>query len=153
MTDALAALAAAVEARDTAQARQSAIDAARWSLDLQLQYRPPAEVDLDRFDLWAAQLTVDAAAGEAAAVNGDLFALDYIRDRILHSLDGDDVTRINTVLEELQGAVGDEDLAAATAAAERLRDTLASLDAATGGEESLRHRPILRENWGVGSGV
>ena len=132
MTGDLAALAEAVDSRDSAQARQAAIDAARWSLDLQLQYRPPDQIDLARFDLWAAQLMVDAAAGDANAVNGDFFALDYIRDRILHTLDGADVTRINTVLEELQGAVGDEDLAAATDAAERLRETLAGLDAAPG---------------------
>ena len=127
MTDALAALAEAVDARDAAQARQAAIDAARWSLDLQLQYRPPVEIDLARFDLWAAQLVVDAAAGDAAAVNGDLFALDYVRDRILHKLDGADATRVNTVLEELQTAMDDEDLTAATDAAGRLRDTLRQL--------------------------
>jgi len=127
MADDLAALAEAVDARDAAQARQAAIDAAQWSLDLQLQYRPPAEIDLARFDLWAAQLISDAAAGDADAVNGDFFALDYIRDRILRTLDGADVTRINTALEELQGAVGDEDLAAATDAAEHLRDSLAQL--------------------------
>jgi uncharacterized membrane protein len=132
MTDALAALAEAVEARDAAQARQAAIDAARWSLDLQLQYRPPAEIDLARLDLWAAQLVADASAGDAAAVNGDFFALDYIRDRVLHTLDGADVTRINATLEDLQGAVGDQDLAAATDAGERLRETLARLDAAPG---------------------
>jgi hypothetical protein len=132
MTDALAALAEAVDARAAAQTRQAAIDAARWSLDLELQYRPPAEIDLARFDLWAAQMAVDASAGRAAAVNGDFFALDYIRDRILHTLDGADVTRINALLEDLQGAVGDEDLAATTDAAERLRETLAGLDAAPG---------------------
>ena len=127
MTGALAALAEALDARDAAQARQAAIDAARWSLDLQLQYRPPVEIDLARFDLWAAQLVVDAAAGDAAAVNGDLFALDYVRDRILHKLDGADATRVNIVLEELQTAMDDEDLAAATDAAGRLRDTLRQL--------------------------
>jgi hypothetical protein len=132
MGDDLAALAAAVDARDAAQARQAAIDAAQWSLDLQLRYQPPVEIDLARFDLWAAQLMVDAAAGDAAAVNGDFFTLDYIRDRILHTLQGDDVTRINAMLEELQGAVGDEDLAAAADAAERLRDTFARVDAAPG---------------------
>jgi hypothetical protein len=75
---------------------------------------------------------VDASAGDAAAVNGDFFALDYIRDRILHTLDSADVTRINAMLEDLQGAVGDGDLAAATDAAERLRETIARLDAALG---------------------
>jgi hypothetical protein len=130
MSDDLAALAEAVNARDAARARQAAIDAAQWSLDLQLRYRPPAEIDLARFDLWAAQLMVDAAAGDAAAVNGDFFTLDYIRDRILHTLDADDVTRINTVLEELQGGVGDGDLDAAASDAASLREILAGLDAA-----------------------
>jgi hypothetical protein len=124
MTDALAALARAVDARDAAQAQQAAIDAAQWSLDLQLRHQPPAEIDLARFDLWSAQLALDAAAGDAASVNGDLFTLDYIRDRILDKLDGADATRVNSALEELQTAVSDEDLAAATDAAERLRETI-----------------------------
>jgi hypothetical protein len=124
MTEALAALAKAVDARYAAQAQQAAIDAAQWSLDLQLRHRPPAEIDLARFDLWSAQLVLDAAAGDAASVNGDLFTLDYIRDRILNKLDGADATRVNSALEELQTAVSDEDLAAATDAAERLRETI-----------------------------
>jgi hypothetical protein len=124
MTDALAALARAVDARDALQAQQAAIDASQWSLDLQLRYRPPSDIDRARFDLWAARLTVDAAAGDAAAVNGDLFTLDYIRDRILHTLDGADATRVNSALEELQTAVDEEHLAAASDAAEHLRGIL-----------------------------
>jgi hypothetical protein len=124
MTEALAALAKAVDARDAAQAQQAAIDAAQWSLDLQLRHQPPAEIDLARFDLWSAQLALDAAAGDAASVNGDLFTLDYIRDRILDKLDGADATRVNSALAELQTAVSDEDLATATDAAERLRETI-----------------------------
>jgi hypothetical protein len=124
MSDALGSLAEAVDARDATQAQQAAVDASQWSLDLQLRYRPPADIDRARFDLWAARLTLDAAAGDAAAVNGDLFTLDYIRDRILHTLDGAEATRVNSALEELQTAVDEEDLAAASDAAERLRDIL-----------------------------
>jgi hypothetical protein len=124
MSDALGSLAEAVDARDATQAQLAAIDASQWSLDLQLRYRPPADIDRARFDLWAARLTLDAAAGDAAAVNGDLFTLDYIRDRILHTLDGAEATRVNSALEELQTAVDEEDLAAASDAAERLRDIL-----------------------------
>jgi hypothetical protein len=124
MSDALGSLAEAVDARDAAQAQQAAIDASQWSLDLQLRYRPTADIDRARFDLWAARLTVDAAAGDAAAVNGDLFTLDYIRDRILHTLDGAEATRVNSALEDLQTAVDEEDLAAASDAAKRLRDIL-----------------------------
>jgi hypothetical protein len=127
MTGALEALARAVDARKSGQARQAAIDAAQWSLDLQLRHRPPVEIDLARFDLWAAQLQVDAAAENGAAVNGDFFTIDYIRDRILHALSAADGTRLNTQLEELVSAVGDEDFAAASEAAAGIRDTLAGL--------------------------
>jgi hypothetical protein len=127
MTQDLRALAAAVKAESVQRARQAAIDVDQWALDLQLRHRPAAEVDLARFDLWLAQLIIDAAAGDAASVNGDYFTLDYIRDRILHTLEGADATRVNEALEGLQGAVGDEDLAAAAESAERLRQTLAGL--------------------------
>lgn len=121
MTRALGSLADAVDARDTARARQAAIDVAQSSLDLQLRYRPATEIDLARFDLWAAQLLVDAAADDAGAVNGDVFTLNYIRDRILQTLDGADVTRVNTEILKLQVASVDGNLAAATRAAKRLR--------------------------------
>jgi hypothetical protein len=124
---ALEALAAAVEAHSVARASQAAIDAAQWGLDLQLRHRPPLEIDLARFDLWLAQLQADAAARDVAAVNGDFFTLDYIRDRILHALDAAEVTPINTELEELHGAVGDRDLVAVADAAERLRASLGGL--------------------------
>src|SRR5215218_2140396 len=45
MTEALATLTDAVEARDAGLARQAAIDAAQVSLDLHLLYRPATEVD------------------------------------------------------------------------------------------------------------
>jgi hypothetical protein len=131
MTGALEALADGVRSREAPEARQAAIDVARWSLDLQLRHRPVTEIDLARFDLWAAQMLVDAAAGDAAAVNGDLFSLDYIRERIQHTLDEADLTRLNTELEELNGAVADEDLAAVAEAARQLRETLAGFEPAS----------------------
>src|SRR5918994_4533275 len=67
MTDDLAALAEAVDARNAGQSQQAAIAAAQWSLDLQLRHRPPVEIDQARFDLWAAQIMVDVAAGDAEA--------------------------------------------------------------------------------------
>ena len=127
MSGALDALGAAVRTRKAPEARRAAIQVARWSLDLQLRHRPVAEIDLARFDLWTAQMLVDAAAGDAAAVTGDLFSLDYIRDRIQHTLDEAERTRLNTELEELNRAVADEDLTAATEVAGQLRETLAGL--------------------------
>ena len=109
-------------------ARIAAVEVARWSLDLQLRHRPIPEIELARFDLWAAQLVVDAAAGDAGAVNGDFFSLDYIRDRIQHTLGEADRTRLHMGLEELNGAVSDGDLSAATDAARRLRASVATFE-------------------------
>jgi hypothetical protein len=125
MTRALGSLADAVDPRASARTRQAAIDAAQLSLDLQLRYEPPAEVDMARFDLWLAQLALDAATNDASAVTGDFFTLDYIRDRIVNALDGPDGTVVNSRLEELQGAVGDADFAAAIEATDKIRGVLA----------------------------
>jgi len=124
MNDTLAALTEAVDAHDAERTRQAAIDAAQSSLDLRLQYRPRTEIDLARFDLWAAQVTLDALAGDSGAVGGDVFTIGYIRDRILNTLDDADVVRVDTEVQKLQVAAADDDLAAASDAAERLRDTL-----------------------------
>src|SRR5918993_4669660 len=124
MNEALAALKAAVDARDAERSRQAAIDVAQWSLDLRMQYRPQTEIDLARMDLWAAQLTLDASEGDAGAVGGDVFTIGYIRDRILNTLDDADVVRVDTEVQQLQVAGADKDLAAASDAAERLRNTL-----------------------------
>jgi hypothetical protein len=102
MTHALRALDRAVRARDTARARQAAIDIAQSTLDLELRHRPASEVNLARFDLWTAQLLVDAATRDAAAVRGDVFTLGYIRDRILHALSPADLTAMNIQLGRLQ---------------------------------------------------
>jgi hypothetical protein len=124
---------AGVAGRDAQRARQGAIDVARWSLDLQLRYRPTAEVDLARFDLWAAQILVDAAAGDADAVNGDFFSLDYVRDRIRQALSDADLVELNNQLEQLNGGVGDQDLEAAADAAQQLRETVAGFSPLSGG--------------------
>jgi hypothetical protein len=127
MTEAIDALARAVEAQAVGRGRQAAIDVARSALDLQLRYRPVTEVDLARFDLWAAQVLVDASAHDLAGVNFDAFALVYIRDRILGSVDAADLGRINTQLLALQLAATDEDLSAAREAATQLREVVAAV--------------------------
>jgi hypothetical protein len=127
MNEALIALKAAVDARDAERTSQAAIDVAQWSLDLRLQYRPQTEIDLARMDLCAAQLTLDAAARDAGFVGGDVFTIGYIRDRILSTLDDADVVRVDTEVQQLQVAAAEKDLAAASDAAERLRNTLGQL--------------------------
>jgi hypothetical protein len=127
MTRVLGALDRAVRARNPARARQAAIDVAQSILDLELRYRPASEVNLARFDLWAAQLVVDASAGDAAAVRGDVFTLGYIRDRILHALNPEAFTAVNIQLGRLQIASVDGALARAARAAMKLPAVTAGL--------------------------
>jgi hypothetical protein len=127
MEDALHNLQEAMGARQGARAREAAIEVARSGFDLQLQYRPPAEIDLARMDLWAAQLLVDAAARKADLVAAAAYALDYVRDRIREAVPPETLTRINEELGAIQVAVKDEEIDAAAKAAGRLRAVLASV--------------------------
>ncbi len=131
MNASLEVLTRAVNEGDQAKASQAAIDVARSSLDLQLRHRPATEIDLARFDLWLAQLGLDAKAGDPALVNGDFFAIDYIRDRIQHTIGDADLVELNTLLDELNGAVADEDVAAAAETAQQLREVVAGLEQAS----------------------
>ena len=127
MTAKLDVLSGAVAARDLGRSRQAAIDIARLSLDLRLRYRPAAEIDLARFDLWAAQVLVDAAAKDTAAISGDAFTLVYHRDRILRSVNPADLGRLNTSLLDLQLAALDGDTGQAVKAATQLREIVSGI--------------------------
>jgi len=127
LADALDALGKAVNDHDAEAARQAAINVAQWSLDLQLRYRPVTEVDIGRFDLWLAQLQLDAEAEDAGGVSGDLLTLDYIRDRILRGMEASTAAELNLAVEELQTAVTDADFGAASEIAQGLRDLVAGL--------------------------
>ncbi|MEK6273668.1 MAG: hypothetical protein AABM42_13650 [Actinomycetota bacterium] len=122
---ALKALALTVKTRNRGKTRNAALDVTQAALDLTLRYRPPAEIDRARFDLWARQVRVDAAARNHAAVSGDVATLEWIRDRIARTLDSVAVTRIDTQLEELRADVADKKLAAAAKTATALRKVLA----------------------------
>jgi hypothetical protein len=127
MTAQLTTLARAVAARDAGRSRLAALAAARSGLDLELRYRPAVEVNLARFDLWAAQVAVDAAARNTDAVSLDAFTLVYLRDRILRFVAGSDLAGINTHLLDLQVAAFEKNLPAATAAAAQLRKIVAGI--------------------------
>ncbi len=114
MTDALDRLATAVDAGDAVAAAQAAIDVGQSAHDLQLRYRLVTDVDQDRFDLWLAQLQLDASADDAAAVNGDALALDYVRERFVHAMDEQTAADLNLAMEELHVALAEGDLAAAS---------------------------------------
>jgi hypothetical protein len=118
-------LAGAVDTQAAAEASQAAINVRQGSLDLQLRYLPPADVNRVRLDLWAQQVQVDAAAEEEGAVLGDAVTLGLIRDRITDPLDAGMLKSVNATLAELHKAAGNGDLEKAADLATQLRTTLA----------------------------
>jgi hypothetical protein len=119
---AIHALAGAVADRDRPAARQAALGVNQAALDLELQYRPPTEVDLDRFDVWLRQVIVDAQARDHGAVLGDVATLEWIRDRVETALDAVELTRMDTLLKELRTNAADGDHAAAAHTVVELRE-------------------------------
>jgi hypothetical protein len=120
LTRNLAALTQAVRARQAGRASQSALDVAQSVLDLRLRYRPPAEVDADRFHLWTQQLRVDAAANHLAGVTGDVAVLEWIRDRFIHVLAPAGRGEVDSRLRDLRAAADARNLPAAGDHAARL---------------------------------
>ena len=131
MSDALASLAGAVDTHNSAEASQAALDVAGASLDFQLRYRPPTEIDAARFGLWVQQVSIDVAADDSASVKGDVATLEWIQGRFAHTLDSAVVSDVDALLDDLRAAADAENLAAAADAATRLRKILAGLKPAS----------------------
>ena len=112
-------------ADDPGTASRAAMDLALRVLDLQLRYRDPVDVNRARVGLWCDLLIADARAGREEDVNGDVFTLFYLRDRVQHALPEVAATAYNHWLGVLQVSAADADLQRARRAAERLRDALA----------------------------
>jgi hypothetical protein len=123
----------AVDDRNPEGARDAALDVQMAALDLRLQYRSSAEIDLGRFGVWANQLLVDTASDEPdpGHIAGDVTSLEWVWERIAHTLDDVDVADIEAQLEDLRTAADDEDTATAADAAPRLLDTIAGLQLTT----------------------
>ena len=119
----------AVDDHNTEGAQNAAIDVAMAALDLQLQYRTVPEVDLDRFALWARQLMIDSDSLEpdAGQVAGDVTSLEWIWDRIAHTIDDAAADDIAAQLDALRTAADDEDTATAREAAPALITTIDAL--------------------------
>jgi hypothetical protein len=126
ITAALDVLSKAVGDRDPARARQAALRVEQAALDVELRHRDPAAVDLDRLDLWARQLQVDAAAGDGGGVAGDVATLQVIWDRAGHSVAPAVAERVEAALGSLRRAAGTKDLGAVAAALSSLRDAISA---------------------------
>jgi hypothetical protein len=129
LDDALARLDKAVDRRRAGPATQAAIDVARSALDLELIHRPATAIDRGRFSLWLAQLGLDSKAHAIRAMTGDFFALDYTRERFLHTLASADAATVNLQLEALLTAIMDHDFKATSQLADQLRATIEGLPA------------------------
>jgi hypothetical protein len=119
LDDAIVSLSGASDAEEAASA---AILVARLAGDIGLRYRPVLEVDLERFGLWGAQLVLDARAEDLDAVHGTNHALAFTRERLIASLEPDTRTELDATLEELDGAIADEDFEAIAEIGEALRE-------------------------------
>jgi hypothetical protein len=122
------ALVPAVKAQNATGARKAALDVAQTSLDLQMQYRPLTEINLARFDLWSLQLLADIPSNEPSMILGDVAVLEWMWDRVRHTLDASAAGKIATRLEHLRNAADSEDLDAASDEATQLHDFLAGLE-------------------------
>ncbi|WP_052424864.1 hypothetical protein [Streptomyces fulvoviolaceus] len=92
---------------------------------LRLRYEPVRTVDLERFSMWARQLGIDAAAGDAGAVAGDVTSLELAWERLR-----DDSTASAAVTADLHAArdaADREDTAAAGRPAPRLGAAIAKV--------------------------
>jgi hypothetical protein len=117
-----------VRAHKSGQTAQKAIDVAQSVFDLELRYRPPAEINAARFHLWTQQLRVDAAGKNLDGVTGDVAVLEWIRDRFVHTLDPSARSEINSRLRALRGATDARNLPAAADHAARLGARLRDLE-------------------------
>ena len=124
LDEAVERLSTAVADGDDAAASQAAIDIGRLGLDLALRYREPAGVEIGRFDVWLAQVQLDAAAEDAALLNGDYFALDYVRERFVSDIGAEQSAALNLGMEELIGAIAEEDFKGVAEISADLRATL-----------------------------
>ncbi|WP_209446197.1 hypothetical protein [Streptomyces sp. MZ04] len=116
----LGALTRAVGAHDAAATRGAALRVAQNALDLRLRYEPLSSVEADRMDLWARQVTIDAAAGDEGAVAGDVTSLELTWERAGAGTPADKAAPIDDALRELREAADHKDTAAAAKSAPRL---------------------------------
>lgn len=119
----------AADDHNTEGTANAALDVAQASLDLQLQFRPPTEIDRERFELWSRQLVVDANRLETdpAFVAGDVATLEWILERFAHTLDPATLAEVESLLADLRVTADDEDVAAAAELASQLVATIDAL--------------------------
>jgi hypothetical protein len=120
MTDQLDRAVNAVDARRAGAAGRAAVGTVEACLDLQLRYRPTADIDRARFALRTREIVLDAVAASIAAVRGDVATLKWIRERL--TFGSLDARRIDRRLRALETAARAGERNAAIAIASQLRE-------------------------------
>ena len=124
---ALQAVTTAADAQDGAATQQAANNLGYVVTDLRLRHEPPAAVDVERMDILARQVIVDAAADQDGFLTGDARHLEAVWARTSHTVAGSAATGVDTVLSDLRAAAESADYAAATATADALRQALTGI--------------------------
>jgi hypothetical protein len=124
---AVTAVTSAVNAQQSAAARQGALAVALAAHDFRLRHLAPVEIDLARLELWARQVQVDAAANDGAGVSGDAATIEWVRDRVMHALSASDGAALNALVGGLRTAADARDFSAAAQSATGIRNLIAGL--------------------------
>ncbi|WP_405582146.1 hypothetical protein [Streptomyces sp. NBC_01092] len=127
MTRDLGALAQAVGAGDEEETLGAALRVAQNTSDLRLRYEPVRTVDLDRFDMWARQLGIDAEAGAEGAVAGDVTSLELAWERLKDDVAEADAAAVTADLREAREAADRKDMEAAGQVAPSLVEDIAEV--------------------------
>lgn len=120
MDTALRKLATAVGRKNVEASARAAVAVGQAALDVELLYRPRANVDIDRMHLHAQQLRVDAAAGDTPGLTGEVAVLEWTAERILGRLSPADRAALESRLRNVRGASDDRNLRATADHAARL---------------------------------
>ncbi|HEY3264928.1 MAG TPA: hypothetical protein VGK12_07205 [Actinomycetota bacterium] len=130
MGRALFRLSHAIEAKASRTAQAAGIDVAQAAVDLELPFRPPAEIDVARFQLWIRQLLLDARSDQVGAASGDIAALEVTRDRFSAAIDPVALTHLNRDLLTMREDQVDGNMRAVVRVASDLLDRMPSLEPA-----------------------
>jgi hypothetical protein len=114
---------------DVEGTENAALDVATAVLDLQLQFRPTAEIDRERFEVWARQLVVDANRLEAVPgfIAADMTTLEWLLLRFAPTLDDATLADVQAQLAHVRVAADNEDVKAAAELAPALVATMSAV--------------------------
>ena len=119
---AMKALDKATSGDDRAAILQASLDVLLAALDMELQFRPPTEIDIARFDHWLRRCIADALANDHPGMMSDMAIIEWVRDRFVHECDKVAVTRLDHLVKRLRDSVKDRKFESSAKTAQILRE-------------------------------